>query len=265
MVAAATGERWRRSDIAFSCWDNGHVFLKCCVNGVRQRADHPALPVTPAEVANDVARDLAAGADAVHVHPKDADGRDTLDPRAVAAVVTETRAISPAVSLGTTTGAWIDPDPYRRVAAIAAWTVRPDFASVNWHEAGAEDVAVALLDRGVGVEAGLWHVEAARAWLESPLRNACVRVLVELADGLDEIETVVEADRILDVLHDAPGNSAPILLHGQDSSAWPALRRAAELGLQARIGLEDVLTLPGGTRAPDNAALVTAARLIGGS
>ncbi len=241
------------------------MFLKCCVNGVRQRAEHSALPVTPVEIATDVGRVLAAGADAVHVHPKDVDGRDTLDPHVVAEVVTETRALSPTVSIGTTTGAWIDPDPQRRVADIAAWTVCPDFASVNWHEAGAEDVAAALLDRGVGVEAGLWHVEAARAWLESPLRAACMRVLVELADGLDEVATVVEADRILDVLHDVPGDPPPILLHGQDSSAWPALRHAATLGLQARIGLEDVLTLPGGTLAPGNATLVTAARLVASS
>ncbi len=241
------------------------MFLKCCVNGARERPEHPALPVTPTEVADDVARVLAAGADAVHVHPKDADGRDTLDPEAVAQVVTGTRALSPTVSLGTTTGAWIDPDPRRRVAAIAAWTVRPDFASVNWHEAGSEDVARALLDRGVGVEAGLWHVEAARAWLASPLREACLRVLVELADGLDEDATALEADRILEVLRDVPGEPVPILLHGQGSSAWPALRRAAELGLQARIGLEDVLTLPDGTPARDNAALVAAARSVGGS
>lgn len=241
------------------------MFLKCCLNGDRQRAEHPALPVTPVEIADDVARVLAAGADAVHVHPKDAGGRDTLDPRVVAEMVTETRALSPTVSLGVTTGAWIDPDPGRRVAAIAAWTVSPDFASVNWHEARAEDVAAALLDRGVGVEAGLWHVEAARAWLESPLRDVCVRVLVELADGLDEVATVAEADRILNVLHDGPGDPAPILLHGQDSSAWPALRRAAELGLQARIGVEDVLTLPDGALAPDNATLVSAARAVGDS
>jgi uncharacterized protein (DUF849 family) len=241
------------------------VFLKCCVNGVRQRPEHPALPVTPIEIADDVARVLAAGADAVHVHPKDADGRDTLDPDVVAQVVAATRALSPTASLGTTTGEWIDPDPGRRVAAIAAWTVRPDFASVNWHEAGAEDVAEALRDREVGVEAGLWHVEAARAWLESPRRGACIRILVELADGLDEDATAVEADRILKVLRDVPGEPVPILLHGQGTSAWPALRRAAELGLQARIGLEDVLTLPDGTPARDNAALVAAARSVGGS
>ena len=241
------------------------MFLKCCVNGVRQRPEHPALPVTPIEIANDVARVLAAGADAMHIHPKDVDGRDTLDPEVVAQVLAETRALSLTVSLGITTGEWIDPDPGRRVAAIAAWAVRPDFASVNWHETGAEDVAEALRDREVGVEAGLWHVEAAQGWLASPLRTSCLRVLVELADGLDEDATAVEADRILEVLGNVPGEPVPILLHGQGSSAWPALRRAAELGLQARIGLEDVLTLPDGTPARDNAALVTAARAVGDS
>ena len=241
------------------------MFLKCCVNGVRLPSEHPALPVTAAELGRDAARVVAAGADALHVHAKDATGRDTLDPTAVADAVTAIRGAAPEVPVGMTTGAWIDPDPAARVASIQAWTVRPDFASVNWHETGAEDVAAALIDAGVGVEAGLWHVEGARAWLESPLRAACVRVLVELGDGLDEVATVVEADRILDVLRDVPGDPPPILLHGQESSAWPALRHAATLGLQARIGLEDVLVLPGGTLAPGNATLVTAARLVASS
>ena len=241
------------------------MFLKCCVNGVRLSPEHPALPVTAAELGGDAVRVVAAGADALHVHAKDGTGRDTLDPTAVADAVAAIRKTAPGVPVGVTTGAWIDPDPAARVALIQAWTLLPDFASVNWHEAGAEDVAAALVGRGIGVEAGLWHVEAARAWLASPLRDVCVRVLVELADGLDEVATVAEADRILDVLHEVPGDAVPILLHGQESSAWPALRRAAELGLQARIGFEDVLTLPDGTRAPDNATLVTAARLIGGA
>ena len=241
------------------------MFLKCCVNGDRQRSDHPALPVSAAELAADVAEVAAAGADAVHVHAKDAACSDTLDPGAVAEMLAAIRSTTPTVPIGTTTGAWIDPDPGERIAAIAAWTGLPDFASVNWHETGAEDVAAALISRGVGVEAGLWHVAAARAWATSPLRDACIRVLVELADGLDEVETPAEADRILDELHVARAAGAPVLLHGQGSSAWPALRHAASRGLQGRIGLEDVLTLPDGAPAPGNAALVRAARSVGGA
>lgn len=51
----------------------------------------------------------------------------------------------------------------------------------------------------------------------------------------------------------------PMLLHGEGSSTWPALRCAGAWGLATRIGLEDVLTLPDGSSAPDNAALVRAA------
>jgi len=40
------------------------------------------------------------------------------------------------------------------------------------------------------------------------------------------------------------------------------LRHANRRGLQTRIGLEDALELPDGSRAPDNVALVAAARTI---
>jgi len=47
------------------------------------------------------------------------------------------------------------------------------------------------------------------------------------------------------------------------ASTWPALLVAAGLGLSARIGLEDdVLVLPDGAEAADNAALVRAGRDI---
>jgi uncharacterized protein (DUF849 family) len=241
------------------------VFLKCCVNGVRLRSEHPALPVSAAELGRDAARVVAAGADALHVHAKDDAGRDTLDPTAVAEALTAIREAAPGVPVGVTTGAWIDPDPAARVASIRAWTVLPDFASVNWHEHGAQYVAAALLERGVGVEAGLWVVDHVEPWLASPLRDACVRVLIELPKGPDPSSVGALADVMLARVRGGSGLGIPVLLHGEESYAWPALRHAVALGLQARIGLEDVLTLPDGTPAPDNAALVSAARAVGDS
>jgi uncharacterized protein (DUF849 family) len=255
---------WRLSDIAFGCWRLGHVFLKCCVNGVRLPSEHPALPVTAAELGRDAVRVVAAGADALHVHAKDATGRDTLDPTAVADAVTAIREAAPGVAVGVTTGAWIDPDPAARVASIQAWTVLPDFASVNWHETGANEVAAALLARDVGVEAGLWLIEHVPAWLASPLRDACMRVLVELPEGPDPSSVGAQADLMLAPVYDVAAQRIPVLLHGEATYAWPAFRHAVALGLQARIGLEDVLTLPDGTRAADNATLVAAARALGG-
>jgi len=235
------------------------VLLKACLNGPRQRGEHAALPLTPEEIAADAASVAAAGAGAVHVHPKDDDGADTLDADRVADIVTAVRAAVPGLPVGVTTGAWALPDPDERAAAVRSWTVLPDFASVNWHEAGSEAVAAVLLERGVGVEAGLWHVDAVDAWLASPLRDRCFRVLLELPDGLDEARTGAEAELLLGRVAE---QAAEVLLHGEGSSCWPALRHAVRRGLATRIGLEDVLVLPDGTPAPDNAALVRAATRV---
>lgn len=235
------------------------------MNGARRPAEHPALPVTPAQLAAEVRRVVAAGAGAVHLHVKDAGGVDTLAGEPLAAVLRAVKAGAPAVAVGVTTGAWAMPDPAERVAAVRGWSVLPDFASVNWHESGAEDVAGALLERGVGVEAGLWHAAAAQAWLASRLRDRSLRVLLELPDGLDGAGTVAQADRLLAQVvevRDGSGGQVPVLLHGEGSSCWPALRHAARRGLATRIGLEDVLELPDGSPAPDNSALVAAARRL---
>lgn len=237
------------------------MLLKGCLNGARRPAEHPALPVTPAALAADVARVVAAGVGAVHLHPKDSVGADTLAREEVAAALTAVRAATPAVAVGITTGAWTVADPAERVTAIRAWTVLPDFASVNWHEPGAQDVAAALLARGVGVEAGLWHAQAVQEWAASPYRARCCRVLIELSDGLNAVDTEREADRLLDLVRSV-GSEAPVLLHGEGTSCWPALRHAGRHRLQTRIGLEDVLDLPDGSPAPDNAALVVAARAL---
>jgi uncharacterized protein (DUF849 family) len=189
------------------------------------------------------------------VHPKDAAGADSLDPDDVAAVLTAVRVAVPGIPVGVTTGAWALPDPEQRVAAVRAWTVLPDFASLNWHEDGADAVAQALLHRGVQVEAGLWHRRGVAAWQASPFRDRCLRVLVELPDGLDAAAAVARADELLA----AVGESPPVLLHGMGSSTWPALHHAAIRGLDTRIGLEDTLELPDGSPAPGNAALVRAA------
>lgn len=125
---------------------------------------------------------------------------------------------------------------------------------MNWHEPGAEDLARLLLDRGIGVEAGLFHADAAAAWASSELAEHCMRVMIELPpDG--DTDT---ADALLAVVS-AAASSVPVLLHGVDESCWPLLQHAGVRGLQARIGLEDTLLLPDGSAAPDNEALIAAA------
>jgi len=243
------------------------VFLKACLNGSRTPGEHPALPLTPAELAADARRVLAAGADALHVHPrevstgyvylKEGAGRESLAPEPVAAALTAIREACPEVAVGVSTGAWIEPDVSKRVAQIEAWTVLPDFASVNLSEPGWGRVLAALLERGVSLEAGIWTPDDARRLLE--LTDVpWLRLLLEpretdaakahaLVDGIEAV--------LGDVLPDVPR-----LLHGTGGAAWAMLERAARSGYGSRVGLEDTLSLPTGEPAPENAALVAEAR-----
>lgn len=215
------------------------------------------MPVTPAELAADAARCAAAGVAAVHVHPRDAAGDESLDPAVIAGVVTAIRAARPGLPVGVSTGAWITPDPVARVAAVRSWTVLPDFASVNAHEPGAAAVAAALHERGVMVEAGLWTEPAVDAWRRWSVPVG--RILVECLTEEPE-RSVADAAAILAAL---PAGGPPVLLHGEGSATWPVLVEAVRRGLATRIGLEDTLVLPDGSVAPDNAALVAAAQALG--
>ncbi|MEU3838654.1 3-keto-5-aminohexanoate cleavage protein [Streptomyces sp. NPDC028635] len=233
--------------------------LQVCLNGARSRAECPHLPLTAAELAVAAREAVAAGAEDVHLHPKDRDGRDTLEAAAVAAAVSAVRAAVPGVPVGVTTGAWATPDPRARAAQVRSWTVVPDHASVNWHEDGAAEVAAALLERGIGIEAGIYSgTSAAQRFVNWPGSGRVLRVLAEITESAPQ-DALHAAAALLEELEPA---ARPILLHGEATAAWPVLRLAASRRLDARIGLEDVLHLPDGAPAPDNAALVRAARQI---
>lgn len=233
--------------------------LQVCLNGARSPREHFHLPVRPEELAKAAADSVAAGATDVHLHPKSADGTDTLDPHSVAAALRAVRAAAPGVSVGVTTGAWTAPDTDSRVRAIKAWTLLPDHASVNWHEPGADEVAAVLLERGVGVEAGIFSgTDGDHHFRLSPHRGRVLRVLAEVTDPTAGGATNT-AESLLARLHPA---TAPILLHGGAAGAWPVLRVAARRGFSTRIGLEDTLVLPDGQIATDNAELVAAAQAI---
>jgi uncharacterized protein (DUF849 family) len=69
------------------------VLLQACLNGGTTRDAHPSVPQTPAELAADAAAAVTAGAGAVHLHPRDPSGAETLDPAAVLAAVAAVRDV----------------------------------------------------------------------------------------------------------------------------------------------------------------------------
>ncbi|MGW6022866.1 3-keto-5-aminohexanoate cleavage protein [Streptomyces sp. NPDC055099] len=230
--------------------------MQVCLNGARGAGDGALIPLSPGAMAESAAAAVAAGARDVHVHPKSPCGQDTLTTRAVAAALEAVRSVT-SVPVGVTTGAWAVPDPKERVAHIRAWTVLPDHASVNWHEPGAEAVAEALMDRGVGVEAGIWSgTDGTERFMASALGPRVLRVLAEVTDP-DPGTARDSARALLAVIGRAHGR--PVLLHGEEGGTWPVLRLAGRLGLATRIGLEDTLVLPDGERAVSNAQLVSVA------
>ncbi|WP_370330060.1 3-keto-5-aminohexanoate cleavage protein [Mycolicibacterium hippocampi] len=230
------------------------IYVKACINGARTPDQHPALPVTPEQLAAEAVAAHAAGARAVHMHPKTGDGVDSLLPEQVDAAVAAVRHAAPGLPLGVTTGFWALPDAQQRRKAVESWTVLPDFASLNWHEPGSPELAEVLLGRGLGVEVGIFHAEAAQSWAASEIAPHCLRVMIELGADSD----AATADDLLAMVAEAR-SPAPVLLHGLDESCWPLLEHAGVRGVQTRIGMEDTLRLPDGSTAADNAALVSAA------
>ncbi|WP_211978502.1 3-keto-5-aminohexanoate cleavage protein [Brevibacterium sp. W7.2] len=235
----------------------GDGLLKVCVNGSRTLADHPRLSSDAGDIAAEAAAGIAAGAAAVHVHAKSSGGRDSLLGTDVGRVLSAIRAACPGVPVGVTTGAWAAPEASDRIAAITSWRILPDFASVNWHEDGADEVAGALLAHGIGIEVGIWHERGLTAWAASPHRSSCLRALIEIQpDELLPVDSV--AERLIGGV-ESREPELPILLHGEGTTAWPVLDLAAAWGYATRIGLEDTLVLPDGLPAESNSELVAEA------
>lgn len=233
--------------------------LQACLNGARAPREHHHLPVRPEHLAQAAAASIEAGATGLHIHPKTNDGVDSLHPRIVTATLRAVRAAAPGIPVGIPTGAWTTPEPQERVAAIRAWGMLPDHASVHWHEPGAEQIVEALLQRGIGVEAALRSgTDADEQFLRSPLRDRVQRVVAAVTD-LTARGAQSTAEALVTRLRRV---RTPILLHGTAAGAWPVLRLALRDGLHARIGLEDTLQLPDGQIAADNAELVTAAHAL---
>ncbi|KPV49338.1 hypothetical protein SE17_33225, partial [Kouleothrix aurantiaca] len=136
-------------------------------------------------------------------------------------------------------------------------TILPDFASVNFGESGTPELCAALDALGVGIEAGLDTPAAAEAYVRAGMVGRCLRVLLE--PGEETTAAALATVAAIEAILEAADDTTPRLLHGGDTAAWTLIDAAAARGYDTRIGLEDVLTLPDGSAAHDNAALVAAA------
>jgi uncharacterized protein (DUF849 family) len=91
--------------------------------------------------------------------------------------------------------------------------------------------------------------------LSGGLANECLRILIEPAEDMgDAMANLEQIEATLGRI-----GQPRLLLHGVGASAWPLIEMAARRNYETRTGFEDTLTLPDGSRAENNAALVAAA------
>ena len=131
--------------------------------------------------------------------------------------------------VGVSTGWWIAPGRLHRQQQIRAWRVLPDYVSVNLIEEDASDMIELVLEKGIGVEVGLWSAADAEKFVADRNARHCLRVLIEINEQ-EFSEGAAAVRRIIEIL-DAAHIRLPRLLHGFENTMWSMYREALRLQL----------------------------------
>ena len=239
-------------------------------NGGRKvKADHPAVPLTPAELAVTAARCRDAGASMIHAHVRTADGHHLLDADAYKDATAAIRgAVGQDLVIQITSEALGKYSPAEQRAVVR--DVRPEAVSLALRELvpdASEEAAFAELlgwMKAENVTPQIILYEVAEAVRLADLRK---RGLVPF----EHLPVLFVLGRYTTGQTSAPSDLLPFL----DSTApvfehWSLCAFGAQetacvtagalLGGHIRVGFENNESLPDGTRAQGNEDLVAAAR-----
>ena len=233
------------------------------------RENHPALPVTPAEIGEAVAEASAAGAAVAHVHARDENELPTADPQVYAAIAREIRERCDIV-VQASTGVGLDVSCEDRVKIISSDQVEVTMATLNpasmtfgqgtfsnppWF---VEQLAQLMKDRGIQPELELYDFGHVPLCLDLVKRG--------LVDG------PLQFSFVMGVRGGMPGDPAllPTLVSMLPEGAiWQAIGigraqlplsfAALALGGNLRVGYEDNVYFRKGELAESNAQFVTRA------
>lgn len=247
-------------------WDP--VILTVAPNGARKtKADHPALPMTPDEIAACAAACAEAGAAMIHLHVRDRDGGHTLDAEAYrAAIAAVRRAVGEGIVIQVTSEAVGIYRPADQMAMVRE--VRPEAVSLAVrelvpdaaHEAAAAEFFAWMRAAAVQPHFIVYSDEdlgrlddlTARG-IVPPGRHFALFVLGRYTPGQRS-----QASDILPFLTaNTAGHPWAVCAFGPREAACAAA--ASALGGHVRVGFENNMRLADGAIAPDNAALVAAA------
>lgn len=93
------------------------LLIEAAINGPAD-VQHPAVSVNPEE--RTAAESVRAGASAIHFHLRSESGKESLEPGDLDIAPRQIRSAVPKVSVGVSTGAWIERDPAVRLAKVVS-------------------------------------------------------------------------------------------------------------------------------------------------
>jgi uncharacterized protein (DUF849 family) len=231
----------------------------------RTKADHPALPITIAEIVAAAKAGFDAGAEALHAHVRDSDGRHCLDSGLYRELIGEMETAVPGMPVQITTEAagMYGPDHQRKIVR----EVMPEGVSVVLREMWPGN--------GPAPEAQAFYLWAAEAGISMQhilfTREDATRLAALVQAGW--IPGPVQCLLVLGS-YTPPVNGSPEMLHPLLSCLAPlgptldwavccfgaaetaCLQDAMRLGGKIRVGFENNLTGPDLGPAADNAARV---------
>jgi len=240
------------------------LLIAVAPNGARkQKSDHPALPITPLELAETAVKCCDAGAAMMHLHVRDAQNAHSLEPSIYRKAVREIKAaVGDRMLIQVTSeaaGVYQAPQQMEAMLALA-----PGCISAGLREFIPDETAIdsggAFFTRlhamGTLVQYILYSPDDI-AWFQQLCQQGVIpgqSHLVLLVLGRYGAQTYGTGllPQYLEVLYPA----TPWMVCAFGTEEPKVMQQAAALGGHCRVGFENNLWLPDGTLAEDNAALV---------
>jgi uncharacterized protein (DUF849 family) len=267
------------------------TILTCAVTGsFPTREQNPALPVTPAEIADACIGAARAGAAICHIHVRDPEtGRPSMKLEYYREVVKRLRASEVDLIINLTTGPGgrfipSDDDPAKAAPGTVLTTpeirtehvveLKPEICTLDLNTMWFGGGAVINSPRNVKIMAARMYAAGVKPELEFFDTGDLVLAQELVADGTLKLPALCQI--VTGIKYGMPSSPETLLLaksllpkncewaaFGAGRHAFPMLAQALILGGHCRIGIEDTVHIAKGTPAPSNAALVEkAVRII---
>ncbi|MEH6473411.1 MAG: 3-keto-5-aminohexanoate cleavage protein [Halopseudomonas sp.] len=238
-------------------------------NGARRtKADHPALPITPAEMVDEVAACAAAGAAMVHLHARDSAGRHSLaiaDNAAMLQQVNDQLGDQIVVQLTTEAVGIYQPEQQMQLIRelqpeAASFALRELVPDETWLDRGAEFFGW-VRNQGILAQYILYSADDLTryfALLDQGVLPADGHHLLFVLGrySQDQQSSPQELLPFLQRITERATSTAPWALCAFGQQEQQCLAAACSLGGDARVGFENNLLRSDGSQASSNAEQV---------